>query len=147
MILGALFLAKQQNNNQSETAIISDAALSLTPTQTPFPSFEITWTGKIFAYMTYGRQLFENLDPNAKYKYLIAEPDDESITKDIRYTDIVKIEGTTTEHCYWNDIENTDYQGCVPWVSVKTIKKVGTDKNAKPPIMTCLASGICLSNE
>lgn len=85
---------------------------------------EITFTGKIFTYMTYGRRLFENLDINSQYKYLIVEPEEESMTADINDGDIVKVIGVIVDNCYWNDIKNTDYKGCVPWVEIEEIKKL-----------------------
>lgn len=102
-------------------------------TSTTFTPIEIIWTGKIHGVMTYGRLLFKNLDPDAEYKYFIAEPDDvisdggrrySPTTGNIQYTDIVRVTGVI-EHeelkCWWDELE---YGGCVPWVSIDKIQVV-----------------------
>ncbi|GEM_PF-5961231 len=113
-----------------------------------FPSFaqnsigiesEIVWTGTPRFYMTYGRLLIKNLDPDAKYKYFIAEPDDVIEDGTSRYSpttgkvgdgDVVKITGKVSDWCYWDDVtsgadnENVEYKGCVPWVGIEKLEVV-----------------------
>ena len=96
---------------------------------TPTP---IVWTGKIHWYMTYGRRLFENLIPGSEYKYFIAEPEDviyegglrySPTTMNIKDSDIVKVTGTMTDNCYWDSgVDDTDYDGCVPWIRIEEIE-------------------------
>jgi len=102
---------------------------SLKPTFIPTP---IVWTGKIHWGMTYGRLLFENLNPDAEYKYFIAEPDDvmeddvyrrSPTTMNIRDTDTVKITGVVADACYWDfGVDDTNYKGCVPWVEIDKVE-------------------------
>lgn len=113
-----LYVEKDNNKNIESTFI---------PT-------EIVWTGKVHWHMTYGRILFENLDPNAEYKYFIAEPYDvisdgglrySLMTRNINGTDVVKVTAiikNEKDYCSDVGVDDTDYRGCVPWVFIDKIE-------------------------
>lgn len=74
IILGIVVLSTS-NFSSKQSAIIAEVTPTYSPASTSTPT-KIIWTGKIHWGMTYGRLLFENLNPSAEYKYFIAEPDD-----------------------------------------------------------------------
>lgn len=137
IILGIIVLTTYNSNFSSkQPIIIAEAALAYLPAPIPtFTPVEITWTGKIHWYMTYGRRLFENLTPGVEYKYFIAEPDDviedgglrySPTTMNIKDTDIVRVIGYVDDYCNgasWDfGVDDTDYRGCVPWVSIEKLE-------------------------
>ena len=101
-----------------------------------FTPIEVVWTGRVHWRLTYGRILFENLDPNAEYEYFIAEPNDVISDGGLRYspttininkTDTVKVTATIeNEKDYCSDVgvDGIEYQGFVPWVFIDKIEVV-----------------------
>lgn len=96
----------------------------------------VVWFGVPRTYMTYGRILFKNLTSNSGNDYFIAEPNDvvadgayrrSATTDKIGDNDLVKIMGTVSDPCYWDNLgerDNTGYKGCVPWVYIEKIEVV-----------------------
>lgn len=138
-----IFTNNQNNNTKQDSATYitledlyteEDDDENIKSTFTPI---EIVWTGKIHWRLTYGRILLKNLNPDAEYKYFIAEPDDvipdggrrySPTTESINETDVVKITAFIKhekDYCSWDfGVDDTDYRGCVPWVFIDKIEVI-----------------------
>jgi hypothetical protein len=91
---------------------------------------EVNITGRVVDWMTYGRILVKNSVSDYPFMYFIAEPDDvisegtsrySPTTNAIKNEATIKIIGEIIDGCFWNEKK---YDGCVPWVTIKSLQQI-----------------------